>query len=260
MKVISLTTDFGLRDWFVGTMKGVIARLAPETRVIDLTHDLGPGEIHAAAFALNAGYRYFPKKTIHVVVVDPGVGGPRRGLAVRTRDYTFVGPDNGVLSLALKREDLREIRVLTEPDYFLRPVSRTFHGRDIFAPVAAHLSCGVPLRRLGPAVSDLTRLDWPEPSREPDGVSGEVVYVDRFGNGITNLPGEFAEGLRGGKCIVQSRRLRICALAEFYQAVPRNQGVAVVGSSGLVEIAVNGGSAQAQMGLRIGTRVRLRAG
>src|SRR6266567_2035307 len=158
MRVITLTTDFGLSDWFVGSMKGVIFRINPRTTVVDLTHDLPPGDIRAGAFALAAAYRYFPKGTIHVAVIDPGVGTKRRAIAAQTADYFFVGPDNGVLSWALQRERIKAIRALENKTYFLQPLSQTFHGRDIFAPVAAHLTAGLAIRKLGRAVSAFVHL------------------------------------------------------------------------------------------------------
>lgn len=260
MKPITLTTDFGLSDWFVGAMKGVIAGIAPHARVVDLTHGVAPGDISGGAFALAAAYRCFPRGTIHVAVVDPGVGSARPAIAVRTDQYFYVGPDNGVLSLAVARETIREIRRLENPRFFLPEVSRTFHGRDIFAPVAAHLSraAGRVWRQLGPVVRDFQRLPWPECRNRADGFDGEVFYVDRFGNGITNLAAEaVAEMARDGVEITVGGR-RIGPLVECYAAVPAGQPLAVVGSSGFLEIAVNGGSAAARLGLRRGTRVSIR--
>jgi S-adenosylmethionine hydrolase len=187
VSVITLTTDFGTCDWFVGTMKGVIASLAPGTTVVDLTHDLPPGDIRGGAFALAASHRFFPKGTVHVAVVDPDVGSNRKAIAVQTAKAVFVGPDNGVLSWALAKEKVTAIHALENEAYFVQPVSRTFHGRDVFAPVAAHLSRGVPIRKLGPALKGFVRLDWPEPQARRGGFEGEVVYIDRFGNAITNL-------------------------------------------------------------------------
>src|SRR5208282_3166379 len=172
----------GTRDWFVGTMKGVVAGIAPKARVIDLTHDLPQGDIRGGAFALAASCRYFPKGTVHVAVVDPGVGSRRKAIAVQTAKSIFVGPDNGVLSWALAKEKITAIHALENEAYFLQPVSRTFHGRDVFAPVAAYLSRGLPIRKLGRALKDFVRLTWPEPRVRRGGIEGEVVYIDRFGN------------------------------------------------------------------------------
>jgi S-adenosyl-L-methionine hydrolase (adenosine-forming) len=258
VSVITLTTDFGTRDWFVGTVKGVIAGIAPKAKVIDLTHDLRQGDIRGGAFALAAGCRYFPKGTVHVVVVDPGVGSLRKAIAVQTAKSMFVGPDNGVLSWALAKEKITAIHALENEAYFLRPVSRTFHGRDVFAPVAAHLSLGVPIKKFGPTRGDLERLVWPEPQVRRGGIEGEVVYIDRFGNAITNLQTNLLEDSERASCEVYAKRRRVCPLKAFYQATPPNTPMALVGSSGFLEIAVNGGSAAKVLGVVIGTRVVLR--
>jgi S-adenosylmethionine hydrolase len=257
VSLITLTTDFGARDWFVGTMKGVIASLAPKTRVVDLTHDLPPGDIRGGAFALAASHRFFPKGAIHLAVVDPGVGSRRRALAVQTAKGVFVGPDNGVLSWALAEEKIRAIHALENEAYFLQPVSGTFHGRDVFAPVAAYMSRGVPIQKFGPALKDFARLDWPEPRARRSGIEGEVVYIDRFGNAITNLEGRLLEECGRASCEVYAKRGGNCPVAAFYQAVPPQRPVALVGSSGYLEIAINGGSAAKALGVRIGTRVVL---
>jgi S-adenosyl-L-methionine hydrolase (adenosine-forming) len=258
VSVITLTTDFGTCDWFVGTMKGVIASIAPQTKVIDLTHDLPQGDIRGGAFALAASHRFFPKGTVHLVVVDPGVGSRRKAIAVQTDSSLFIGPDNGVLSWALAKEKIRHIRSLENAAYFLSPVSRTFHGRDIFAPAAAHLSCGMPIQKLGPALKDWVRLEWPRPRERRGGFEGEVVYIDRFGNGITNLESGLLRDSTEATCEVRAPRRRVCPVKTHYQAVAPNSPVAVVGSSGFIEIAVNGGSAEKALGLRIGTRMVLR--
>ena len=258
MSVITLTTDFGTSDWFIGTLKGVIAGIAPKAKVIDLTHDLPPGDIRGGAFALEAGCRFFPEGTVHVAVVDPGVGSHRKAIAVKTAKGVFVGPDNGVLSWALAKEKVAAIHALENEDYFLQPVSQTFHGRDVFAPVAAQLSRGVPIKKFGPALKDFVRLDWPEPRRQRGGVEGEVVYIDCFGNAITNIASELLRGAAMASCEVFAKRHRICPLRTFYQSVPQKTPVALAGSSGFLEIAVNGGSAGKLLGVRIGTRVVLR--
>src|SRR5208283_126339 len=163
MNLITLTTDFGTRDWFVGTMKGVILSRCPRAAIVDITHEIPAGDIRAGAFALAAGCRFFPKGTVHVAVVDPGVGSARHAIVVQTANYFFVGPDNGVLSFALAKEKIKTIRRLENKGIFLQPVSCTFHGRDIFAPVAARLCRGFPIHKLGPLQKDFVRLPWPEP-------------------------------------------------------------------------------------------------
>jgi S-adenosylmethionine hydrolase len=292
VRVITLTTDFGLSDWFVGTMKGVIFRINPRVTVVDLTHDLPAGDIRAGAFALAAACRFFPKGTVHVAVVDPGVGTDRKAIAVQTADYFFVGPDNGVLSVALRNEKIKTIRLLGNKDYFLKPLSQTFHGRDIFSPIAAELSCGLAIQRLGPAVHEFVRMPWPEPRSTRGKVEGEVVYIDHFGNAITNItitpsarpnssrktvaadvsrrtslkPRQSAPTDVGGypiqdlaTCEIRALRRQVCPLKNSYQAVPSGKLVGVLGSSGFLEIAVNGGSAHERLGLKIGTRIILSA-
>src|SRR3989442_15159550 len=182
MQLITLATDFGFSDWFVGTMKGVILGIAPRAAIVDITHEIPAGDIRAGAFALRASYRFFPKGTVHVVVVDPGVGSERKAIVVETDNYFFIGPDNGVLSWALAKERIKTIRALENEHYFLHPISGTFHGRDIFAPVAAHLASGVPTRKLGPVSKDFMRLPWPEPKRARNRIEAKIVCIDRFGN------------------------------------------------------------------------------
>lgn len=258
MSIITLTTDFGTCDWFVGAVKGVMLGIYPRATLVDVTHEIAAGDIRGGAFALAQAYRFFPKRTVHVAVVDPGVGSSRKPIAVRTADYFFVGPDNGVLSYALVQEKVKAIHSLENSAYFLRPVSQTFHGRDIFAPVAAHLSRGVPIGKLGTALKDMVRLDWPQPRKGRGGIEGEVVYIDRFGNAITNLDGRLLRGLERSVCDIHCGRRQTCPVGAFYQAVATGSSVALVGSSGLLEITVNGGSAAKGLGLEIGTRVMLR--
>jgi S-adenosyl-L-methionine hydrolase (adenosine-forming) len=256
VQLITLTTDFGTRDWFVGTMKGVILSIAPRAAIVDITHELAAGDIRGGAFALAAGCRYFPKGTVHVAVVDPGVGSGRNAIAVQTADCFFVAPDNGVLSFALAREKIKSIRRLANEKYFLRPVSRTFHGRDVFAPVAAHLCRGIAIRQLGPAQKKIVTLARLEPQPRGDRIEGEVVFIDRFGNAITNLENSGLHASSGGEFFTGQRRL--CSVKLSYQSVPVGKAVAVPGSSGFLEIAVNGGSAAKRFGLKIGGRVSLR--
>jgi hypothetical protein len=258
VSVITLTTDFGTRDWFVGTMKGVVLGIQPRAKVVDITHEVPAGNIRGGAFALAAACRFFPKGTVHVAVVDPGVGSARRAIAVQTAEHWFVGPDNGVLSWALATQKVGAIHALENEAYFLSPVSRTFHGRDIFAPVAAHLSRGVPIGKLGPALKGFVRLDWQKPRELRGGIEGEVVYIDRFGNAITNLGSDLFGGAKWAVWEVHAQRRRRCPVKPFYQAVAPGCLVALVGSSGFLEIAVNGGSAEKVLGLKVGMRVLLK--
>ena len=256
MQLITLTTDFGLRDWFAGTMKGVILGIAPRAAIVDITHEIPAGDIRAGAFALAASCRFFPKGTVHVAVVDPGVGGARKSIAVQTANYLFVGPDNGLLSPALAQEQIKSVRRLENANYFLHSVSNTFHGRDIFAPVAAHLCRGTAVHKLGPAQNDYVRLPWPRPRVAQNRIEGEVVFIDRFGNAITNIENT-SSNPRGRLAIFLGRKM-LCRVKAFYQSVPAGRMVAIPGSSGFLEIAVNGGSAAKRLGLKIGDQVSLR--
>jgi hypothetical protein len=258
LNTVTLLTDFGTVDWFVGVMKGVIAGLAPTSTIIDLTHQIPPGDIRAGAFALATSYRFFPKGTVHVAVVDPGVGSERRAIGVQTADYLFVGPDNGVLSWALRRERIESVRTLENEAYFLKPVSQTFQGRDIFAPVAAQLSRGLSIEKLGRASNDFVRLEWPKTRRQGRVMQGEVVYIDRFGNAITNL--ESVSLRTAGKCAahVFIRGEHLCPVAAFYQAVRPGKPMAVPGSTGFLEIAVNGGNAAQRFKLSVGLKVEVK--
>ncbi|MGB0582713.1 MAG: SAM hydrolase/SAM-dependent halogenase family protein [Limisphaerales bacterium] len=254
MKCVSLTTDFGHVDWFAGVMRGVILERAPDAQVVDLNHGIPSGDIRAGAFSLLSGYRYFPKQTVHVAVVDPGVGSNRVAIAVDTRDYFFVGPNNGVLSWALKQEEIRAVHRLENEDYFRQPVSQTFHGRDVFAPVAADLASGVNISHLGPEITDWEKMLWPDVIDDSPEVVGQVVYIDRFGNCITNIPEAAA---RAGSRIRIPGELEI-ELMDCYADADTHQALAVGGSSGFVELAINGGSAQEQLDLKTGTQVVLR--
>ncbi len=257
MPIITLTTDYGTADWFVGSMKGVILALNAQITIVDVTHDVPAGDIRAGAFVLHASSRCFPRNTVHVVVVDPSVGSSRAGLAVRTTDYFFVGPDNGVLSLALAQENIVEIRRLENEQYFRKPVSPTFHGRDIFAPVAARLTQGIIIDSLGSKMSDYTRLSWSQPKSSGTSVDGEVIHIDRFGNAITNIDLKSLKPLTARAPKVLAKDCTPCEIRRFYQEVPEGQSVAVFGSTGLLEIAVNGGHAARALGLNVGDAVTI---
>jgi S-adenosyl-L-methionine hydrolase (adenosine-forming) len=258
VNIITLTTDFGVQDWFVGTMKGVILGIQPRAQLVDITHQIPPGDIMAGALALAAAFRYFPNGTVHLVVVDPGVGSARGALAAQTDCYKFVGPDNGVLSLALKQSRPRKIHRLESARYFLDDLSQTFHGRDLFAPVAAHLSRGVPVRALGRPVQEYARLLMPEPNMKGGRVLGVVVYVDRFGNAITNIPrAAVTDPDNTGWRVSVARQRRSFPVGQCYQCVGCGCPLGIWGSVGLLEVAVNGGSAADVLSLAKGDPVRL---
>ena len=253
--IITLTTDFGQRDWYVGTVKGVILGIHAEAKVVDLTHEISAGDICSGAFALAASFRYFPQGTVHLAVVDPGVGSARKAIVVRTANFLFVGPDNGLLALALEKEKVKELRSLDNTDYFLQSISSTFHGRDVFGPVAAHLSRGVSLNKLGTKKREYVSLTWPEPKETKQGLRGVVLYIDHFGNAITNISIGELQISASMSAEVFVRGKRTCPFKGFYQAVPQGQPVAVPGSSGFMEVCVNGGNAARALRLRVGDSI-----
>lgn len=253
--IITLLTDFGTADAFVGVMKGVILGIAPHVHLVDLTHEVPPQAVAVAAFLLDTAWREFPQGTIHLVVVDPGVGSSRRPLAAEGRHGRFVVPDNGVLTPVLEAGEVTALHALTRAEFFRRPVSRTFHGRDVFAPVAAHLANGVSVAALGPPVSDPVRLDLPRPEPLPDGgTAGRVLHVDRFGNLITNLPQALFDPDRGVPVVTVGGQ-RIRGLADSYAAAPAGHPGAIVGSAGTLEIFLPGGSAAAALDVARGASV-----
>ncbi len=257
--IITLTTDFGEDSPYVAAMKGVILALNPQARVVDLGHQIPAQDLRYAAFFLKSALPYFPAGVIHTVVVDPGVGSDRAILYVECGGHRLLVPDNGCWT-ELPGAHSSAVRVirLTEEAYWRRPVSATFHGRDIFAPVAAHLSLGVPPERLGTPAGDWVRLAIAPPRRDGDGWVGEVVFVDHFGNLITNIPGEALAALPAGRVEVQvgERLLRPLRVRTYAEAVGADV-VALVSSSGMLEVAVPNGSAARLLGARPGTGVRL---
>jgi hypothetical protein len=257
MALVTLTTDFGTTDPFVGIMKGVILGRAPGTTIVDLVHDLPPRDVRAGALVLRQAAPYFPRGTIHVAVVDPGVGSARRPLCVETADAFLVGPDNGVLSLAAPPTTVRRIVHLTTESFFLSPVRATFHGRDIFAPVAAALATGTAPIVLGPEVPGLQRLELPPVVRETAGLRGEVLWVDRFGNLVTNITEEALADFHDRDLSITIRGVRLRGIATSYSAVPAGEPVAIVNSWGHLEIAVREGSAAMMLPARVGETVRI---
>ncbi len=242
---IVLLTDFGLQDHYVGVMKGVIADLAPEAQVIDLLHEIPPQDVLAGAFHLWASYRYFPPGSIFVAVVDPGVGTERKGLLLWTEDRFFLGPDNGLFSLILDGAKEYLAYSLENQAYFLPQVSHTFHGRDIFAPCAAHLFRGVPPEEFGPRVHDLVRLPAPPLREEPHRLVGAVLHVDRFGNLITNIPAEKLKGREIKAVVFRGEKI---PFRRTYAEASKGTPLALIDSDGLLEIAVREGSAYERFG------------
>ncbi|WP_017298088.1 SAM hydrolase/SAM-dependent halogenase family protein [Nodosilinea nodulosa] len=252
--LIALITDFGLQDSYAGVMKGVIATLCPRAQLIDLTHDLPPQDLYAARFTLLSAYPYLPPGTVYLVVVDPGVGTGRRAIAVQTAMGYLVGPDNGVLSGLYDREPVVAAVELLNADYWRVPQpSATFHGRDIFAPAAAHLANGVPITRLGPAIApeSLSKLPLMPAVATATGWEGAVQYIDRFGNAATTIPASAAECARWTLTVGKTTMPG----GKTYGAVSPGDGLALAGSHGFIEVAINQGSAQQRFGLAVGDRV-----
>jgi len=240
-------------------MKGVILQINPEARIVDITHQVSPHNVDEAAFVLKTAYPYFPKGTVHVVVVDPEVGSPRRVLGVRSEDQIFVAPDNGVLKYVFHESQAVEVFAITSPRYFLPTISRTFHGRDIFAPVAAHLAAGVPLEKMGHPIRDYQRGRVLLPEMSESLLKGHVIYIDRFGNLITNISEIlFRQFVKDRSFVLQAGRYEISHISESYFEGEKDQLIAVVDSSGNLSLAVNQGQASRLTGLQIGDVVTLR--
>jgi len=263
--VITLTTDFGLADSYVGAIKGVILSIAPDARLVDITHDVSPQNIHQAAYIVQTFYGYYPPGTIHMAIVDPGVGSERGAIALGTPSAIFVAPDNGVLtyvwrdSLARWGPEACQVIELAERRFWLPQISSTFHGRDIFAPVAAHLARGAPLQALGPRRPRLLEADLEQPAvGRTGGLVGRIIQVDHFGNCNTNITPQHLEqaGLRE-HLVVQIIDQRIAGLRRIFADVPVGALIALIGSSDRLELAVRNGSAAQTLGVGIGDSVRV---
>jgi len=257
--IITLTTDYGTDDHLVGVLKGVILKINPEVQIVDITHGVTPFDLLDGAMAIANAYAYFPPRTIHVVVVDPGVGTERRPLLVSGQNQYFIAPDNGVLSAVYEKEQNFVVRHLTAEHYFLQPVSKTFHGRDIFAAVAGWLSKNWQPASMGEEITDFKRFALPRP-KEADGLlKGVVLKVDSFGNLITNLRSEdLPEGaLEKGEIKLQIGNHAVSKLVQTFANGNAGEAIAYVGSSGLVEIGLNKGSASKTLGIGRGTAVLL---
>jgi S-adenosyl-L-methionine hydrolase (adenosine-forming) len=259
MPTLSLTTDFGLKDGFVGTLKGVIWSICPLAQIADISHTIAPQNILEGAFALWRAYPFFPPGSVHLAVVDPGVGTHRRALAARLGEHYFVGPDNGLFTPMFEDAERKgwpvEIVQLTNTKYFLAQVSQTFHGRDIFAPAAAHLANGVALPELGPAVHDPLRLSMPKPEKTGTGWRAHITVVDIFGNLTTDLPAAALAGNTRVTFHLRGREAR--GLVVSYGHAQPGELVALVDSENFVEIAVVNGSAAQVTGAQVGDVVEV---
>ena len=265
-RIITLTTDFGTSDTYVGIMKGVILSINPKAQIVDLTHAIPPQDIYEAAFSIYTAHSYFQKGTIHVIVVDPGVGSDRQAIVSRTDSAFFVCPDNGVLSYLLQNignegGQLMGSVAIQNSAYYLPEVSNTFHGRDIFAPVAAHLSLGVSLEDIGPPVQTLVQLPIQVPELTDGVLTGQIVKIDRFGNAITNISETAIARLKsastGGISTYEIRvgSVRLHRFNRAYAESGVGKPLAIIGSSGLLEIAINGGNAKEDLGIKWGDPV-----
>ncbi|MBE9581719.1 MAG: SAM-dependent chlorinase/fluorinase [Proteobacteria bacterium] len=261
--VITLLTDFGLKDEYVGVIKGVILSINSRVQLVDISHNLTRHDILQAALVIKGAFRYFPKDSIHVIVVDPGVGGKRKVICLKKEGHVFVAPDNGVLSLVTQDGKADEICAVSNQAYFLKPVSNTFHGRDIIAPVAAHLSKGIALPRLGEKLTldDINTLDMPVPLLSSDEklLAGEIISIDHFGNLITNIDQETFEIFTGkkksGTVVIGLGSSRIQGVSESYDTVKMGDPLAIFGSRNLLEISVNQADASSYFRARVGLAV-----
>lgn len=261
--IITLLTDFGLTDPYVAMMKGVLLSINPRACVVDITHEVRPGAIFPAARILLETYPYFPEGTVHVAVVDPGVGGGRRSIAVEADGHFFVGPDNGLFWLVLQGYPEARVYHLTEERFFRATVSRTFHGRDVFAPVGANLSLGTKIEETGVPISDPKSLFVPSPYTEGDSLCGQIIHADHFGNLISDIDAETLHRFLGqAQPWIRVGSMTISGLSKAYSDVEEGKPVALINSSNLLEISVNLGKASEYVGVEeeylIGTVVRIR--
>ena len=254
--IVALLTDFGTRDHYVGAMKGVVLGICPDATLVDISHDVPAHDVLTASLELAAAYRYFPAGTVFLTVVDPGVGSSRRGLAAEAGDYRFVAPDNGVLTAVFQEAPPRRLVELTERRYARPTVSRTFEGRDRFAPGAAWLAKGIQLTALGRPLGEYCRIDIPTPQVEDGRIAGEVLRVDKFGNLVTNIDRRAFEGLcRGGAIQIEVGAETIGRLVETYADIGPDEVCALIGSTDHLEFAANSTSAAARLSLGRGARV-----
>ncbi|MEM1523550.1 MAG: SAM-dependent chlorinase/fluorinase [Thermofilaceae archaeon] len=263
--VITLLTDFGYRDHYVGSMKGVILSIAPHAAIVDISHCVPKFDVRAGAYLLKAAYKYFPQGTIHVAVVDPGVGTQRRSIVIKTSSYIFIGPDNGLLAPAALEDGVQEVRLIENPRLTRGKVSRTFHGRDIFAPVAAYLACGLPFEEVGPLIEDgLNIPSFAQPEIKAGYLACEVLYIDDFGNVVLNATASDVgrSGLTyGTRCKIELKgSVEIEApLLPSYGYVVEGETLLLINSEDHLELAVNRGNAAVRYGLATGDRIVIKA-
>jgi S-adenosylmethionine hydrolase len=259
--IITLLTDFGIQDHYVASMKGVILRINPQCTLIDTTHQVTPHDIEEGAFILANACSYFPKGTIHVAVVDPGVGGPRKPVLLVTRNYFFLGPDNGLLSLAAQGDTVKQAVELTNSTFFLSRISATFHGRDIFAPAAAHLTLGIQPGVFGPRLDSWVRLDIGTPVVAGRELVGKVIHVDAFGNLVTNIrERELLQFNRVRPVVIKAGGRSINGLKRGYWEGKKGAPMALVGSGGFLEVSVREGNARKMLKMKKGDKIKVIVG
>lgn len=254
-EIITLLTDFGTRDGYIGAVKGVIKRINPQAEIVDITHDVDSYDVLGAAFALSNFYKYFPKGTIHLAVVDPGVGSLRQPILIKTEDFFFVGPDNGIFSFIYQREDLTDIIIISNKKHFLAEPSSTFHARDIFAPVAAYLSLGIKTDEFGSPAKECMKFFIPQPESKGESLKGQIIHIDRFGNLITNICADLLKRKKNVEIVMGKRKIR--GISRSYFEIKEKGLGALIGSSDFLELAVNQGSAQKLLKAKVGNRIRI---
>ena len=255
--ILTLTTDFGLSDHYAGTMKGVVLGICPQAQIVDISHDVKPFNIPDGAYLIAQAYRYFPKKTVHVVVVDPGVGSSRRPILMEAAGQYFIAPDNGVLSMVYNAEK-HKIRLISNDRYFRHPVSRTFHGRDIFSPVAAHIAAGIPPARMGKLIDDYLKPAFGKPARTGKRTwTGQILRIDRFGNLVTNFHTAAFPDLEKRDISLAIGPVEISVLAHNYTQCGAGELFLIFGSSGYLEVSLNQGSAANKIACEAGATADL---
>jgi S-adenosylmethionine hydrolase len=256
--IITLLTDFGTKDHYVASMKGVILNINPRCTLVDITHEVDPQDIRGGAMLLANAFSHFPRGTIHIAVVDPGVGGKRKPILIETKNYFFVGPDNGLFTMAGQRDRVKQAINLTNPKYFLPDISATFHGRDIFAPAAGHLSLGINPNVFGKKLDHWVKLDLKEPEVKGEKLLGEILLIDRFGNLISNIEKEeFISFVKGRLFLIRAGNKTIRDLKKGYYEGEENEPMALFGSGGFLEIAVREGSAEKTLKVRKGDPIQI---
>ena len=258
MSIIALITDFGTSDGYVGSMKGVMLGINPSVSFVDITHAIAPGDIVSAAFVLLSTFNDFSPSTIFLAIVDPGVGSGRKSLGVKAGPYYFIGPDNGILTLASNKIGKPSIRSLENASFFNSSISSTFHGRDIFGPVAAHLSKSRDVfTKLGPELQSMVHNSFPQAIIKGKKIKGTVLYIDRFGNCITSIEKSLIEQLHSKRLFIAIKNRRAFPVCACYSDIPKGKPLGIIGSSGYLEISINQGNAAKSFNLAIGDSVEL---